>query len=828
MNKYRLSQIASLFGVDCINSNQEIEVLLTDSRNLNFPSSTLFFALITDKGNGHNYVYDLLKKGVRAFFVSQTIPEEWKSEYPEATFIMVADTLEALHRVAAWKRSLLAMTVIGITGSNGKTILKELLYQLLKDKYRVGRSPKSYNSSVGVPLSMWTIDEKDQWAMIEAGISKPHEMERLHRIIQPNWGVITHLGEAHQENFGTFEEKTIEKLKLFVGCEKVFAPYDETLIRETLESLRLPSSDTLFWSKHNKSCDLYISSITYYSTYSEVILILKGREMKVHLPFLDEGTLHSCFMAMLILSEIDLELALNPQIYEELSPISMRLEVLEGRSNTLVINDTYSSDYDSLKIALDFMRRRNSDHFPTALILSDMQDSSASPDELYHRVAELVNQYQLDKIILVGDELGRYRHLFKGVAVTHCSHINELSESYLLSYLQGHIILLKGARVAQFEKVVERLKLQTHQTILHVNLSRLAHNLNQHRALLPPLTKITCMIKADGYGLGAYEVAKTLQRQGVDYLAVAVVDEGQELRARGIHTPIIVMNPEVSAFEQLIKHDLQPEIYSLSLLRKFATKAGEMNRRGYPIHLKWDTGMHRLGLSQKDIPELMNILQDNPVVQVASIFTHLAAADDPCEDEFTRGQLLKLDAIYEELTSKIGYRFIKHALNTAGILRFPNYPCDMVRLGIGLYGFSPIAHKDFGLEPVAELQTVVLQIQDIGAGETVGYSRRGRVTRPSRIGIIPIGYADGISRQLGNGRARFRAADGTLVPTIGNICMDTTMIDLTDAPSVEEGSFVTIFGDNLSLTSLSDASSTIPYETMAGLSHRIVRKYFSE
>lgn len=827
MNKYSLSEIASLFDVDDVNSNQDIEVLLTDSRNLSFPSSSLFFALVTDKGNGHHYIYDLLKKGVKAFVVSEALPHEWREEFPEATFIEVADTLEALHRVAAWKRDKLPMKVMGITGSNGKTILKELLYQLLKSKYRVGRSPKSFNSSIGVPLSLWTIDEKDEWAMIEAGISKPHEMERLQRTIRPDWGVITHLGEAHQENFNSLEEKTQEKLKLFSGCEKIFAPFDETLIREGLEKLSL-THKTFFWSQSHRDVDLYISSIRYHSNYSEVALTLKGKELVVHFPFLDEGTLHSCFMAMLILSEMDLELALNPQIYEELTPISMRLEVVEGQANTLMINDTYSSDYDSLKIALDFMRRRNSDHFPTALILSDMQDSSSSLEELYQRVADLVNQYRLDKIILVGSELRQYQHLFEGVEVTHYSKIDQLSESYLLSYLRGHIILLKGARVAQFEKIVERLKLQTHQTILHVNLSRLAHNLNQHRALLPPETKITCMIKADGYGLGAYEVAKTLQRQGVDFLAVAVVDEGKELRRKGIHTPILVMNPELSAFEQLIKQDLQPEIYSLSLLKAFVAKAREMDCKEYPIHLKWDTGMHRLGMTKKDIPELLTILKSENVVRVASIFTHLAAADDTSEDEFTKSQLNKLDEIYDELSKGIGYRFIKHALNTAGILRFPSYPSDMVRLGIGLYGFSPIANQDFGLEPVAELQTVILQIQEIEAGETVGYSRRGKVTRPSRIGIIPIGYADGISRQLGNGRARFKAADGTLVPTIGNICMDTTMIDLTDAPTVEEGSFVTIFGDDLSLTQLSDASSTIPYETMAGLSHRIVRKYFSE
>lgn len=827
MSKFSLQDIASAMGDGQVKKDQEIEILLTDSRTLSFPNRTLFFALVTEKGDGHRYIEDLLEKGVRAFVISQPIHQNWSEKYPDATFIRVENTLEALHRLAAWRRVKMSIPVIGITGSNGKTTLKELLYQLLQDHYRVGRSPKSYNSSIGVPLSIWSIENSDQLAIIEAGISKMNEMEVLERIIKPNWGVLTHIGEAHQENFSDLRSKLKEKLKLFKHCEKIFAPYDNPLIREEIELSEFDGK-CYYWSKENPEADLFVESIDYHAHYSEVKLILKGEKMKVDFPFLDEGSLQCSFLAMLVLSELRPDLAHNPMLYQHLAPISMRLEVVEGQANTLIINDTYSSDYDSLKIALDFMNRRNSEKHPSALILSDMKESSRLPDQLYTRVADLVNLYQLDQVFLVGSELQRFKSLFSADEVYCFSHSDELNEQLLLSKLRGHIILLKGARVAKFESIVELLRLQTHQTILNVNLSRLSHNLNQHRAMLPKGTKAICMIKADGYGLGAYEVAKTLQRNGVDYLAVAVVDEGKELRKKGIHTPIIVMNPEISAFQQLIKHDLQPEIYSISLLKSFVDKAREMKCHALPIHLKWDTGMHRLGMQLSDIPELLTILQNETSVKVASIFTHLAAADDPSEDEFTWGQLHKLDMIYEKLSKGLGYPFYKHALNTAGILRFSQYSSDMARIGIGLYGFSPIAHQDYGLEPVAELKTIILQIQEIEAGETVGYSRKGVVDRPSRIGIIPIGYADGISRLLGNGRAHFRVADGTLVPTIGNICMDTTMIDLTDAPSIDEGSSVTIFGFDLPLSELSEASNTITYEVLSRLSNRIVRNYYSE
>lgn len=827
MGKMSISEIASILGIKNIEADIDITILLTDSRSLSFPRQSLFFALVTSKGDGHLYIDELLQKGVRAFVISKAIKASWQMHYSDAVFIRVDDTAEALCKVASEKRKKLNIPVIAVTGSNGKTTFKELLYQLLSPYRKVGRSPKSYNSSIGVPLSIWGIEPDDSLAIIEAGISQPGEMKRLESVIRPDWGVFTHLGEAHQENFESLSEKAREKLTLFSGCKKLFAPYDDTLLRTEIARAGL-NDRTIYWSKENQKADLYVSSVDYYSDDAHISLTLKGSRMEINLPFLDEGSIQCSYLALLVMSEIMPSKAYDPDIYASLTPISMRLEVVEGQRGALLINDTYSSDYDSLKMALDFMKRRNTDHQPTALILSDMKESSKDPNSLYTRVAELVNLYRPDKLILVGEELKGYLGLFDAPKIMTSDHTDELTETMLLNELEGHIVLLKGARVAKFEKIVERMRRQTHQTILNVNLTRLAHNLNQLRSFLPPTTKTICMIKADGYGLGAFEVAKTLQRNNVDYLAVAVVDEGIELRERGIHTPIIVMNPEVSTFHQLIKFELQPEIYSLSLLRQFVAKSKELKCNAIPIHLKFDTGMHRLGMDEGDISELLDILHNEKSVKVASIFTHLAAADDPSEDEYTRKQMNALDQIFTCLERGLGYSIMKHALNTAGILRFSDYFSDPVRIGIGLYGVSPILNRDFGLEPVAELRTIILQIREIGAGETVGYGRKGHVNRPSRIGVIPIGYADGLSRLLGNGRAHFRVADGTLVPTIGNICMDISMIDLTDAPSVEEGSSVVLFGPDLPLENIAQAGDTIPYEILARLSNRIVRRYFSE
>lgn len=820
---FRLSSIAEILNLP-IATDQTIECFLTDSRSLTFPERTLFFAIVTEKGDGHRYIRELYDRGVRAFVISDKDLRE--GEYPEATFLRVSNTVNALQKIATTHRNVLRMPVIGVTGSNGKTTLKELLYQLLQHRYDVGRSPKSYNSSIGVPLSILGIAPTCDLAIIEAGISQPHEMRVLEPIIHPTIGVLTNIGEAHSEHFRDLKEKAMEKLKLFRHAKILITSADSSIIREAIHESGL-SSRIVTWSRKDRTADLYIHELVYSPTQTEVHAVIRGEEIRVTVPFLDEGSLENIFLSLLILSEVAPEVMRDEATFSSLEQISMRLEVLEGESGMLLLNDTYSADIDSLRIALDYMGRRNAEHRQTAVVISEFRDSTRDPRDLYLRVGQLLRQYAPHHIIAIGNGIAAYTELI-GEEVTYFSSSDDFLRSNPREWLSDHFVLLKGARAAHFETIVNALLKRVHQTILDVNLSSMAHNLNLHRALLPKGMKIVAMIKAFGYGVGSYEIAKLLEQQGIDYIAAALTDEGKELREKGIHAPIIIMNPEPGAFGQMIEHGLEPNIFSSTILRQFISTIEGQGISGYPIHLKWDTGMHRIGFEEEDVDQVLSIIHRSSAVRVASIFTHLSVADDPREDDYTTMQLHTLDRIETRLKEELPYPFLKHALNTSGIMRFPGYHSDMARLGIGLYGLTPLGQNDLGLIPVAALRTILLQVRDLPAGATVGYGRRGQLTRPSRIGVIPIGYADGIPRMLGNGRITFRTEDGTLVPTCGNVCMDTIMLDLTDAPNAVEGSEITIFDATLPITRLSDACNTIHYEILSGLSSRIARRYFSE
>ncbi len=817
-----LSEIASLLGTDCTDS-RDIQYLLTDSRSLTFPEATLFFALVTERGNGHTYIPTLYESGVRAFVVSQDIPNDI---FPEATFIKVKDTLMALQEVAAHHRAMLSYPILSITGSNGKTTLKELLYQLLSTCHSIGRSPRSYNSQIGVPLSLWSLPATLDLGIIEAGISQIGEMNRLEKIIAPTYGAITNIGEAHQLHFNSLQEKAREKLSLFRHCKLIFAPYDDPIIRETIEEMGL-TKNTKFWSRECKDATLFVESTTDDVNGTTITLLLDGEKKELRLPFLDKGSIDDCLLALLITKHLFPETVEDLSPFAHLTPISMRLEVLEGKAGTLLINDTYNSDYDSLSIALDFQKRRNNDAQPTALILAQIEDSTEEPRQLLQRVSQLINRYHLNKLYLVGADLQAYLSLFPTLTQWFPTSV-ELDKGLPIDTLSGYNILFKGGSNAHFDKVIENWRQQTHQTILSINLTSLAHNFQTLKAQLPPHTETISMIKANGYGAGAYEVARTLERAGTDYLAVAVADEGKELRKKGITLPIIVMNPELSNLRTIISYHLQPEIYSFELLQQYEKTAMAYSDHVLPIHLKWNTGMNRLGFAPTQVQEVAKRLGASTTLRVASIFTHLAVADDPSEDAFTLRQLETLDQIHRELSTALNYTPKKHALNTAGAIRFPRYQSDIIRLGIGLYGISPLSKDQLGLEPIATLTTQILQIQDLRQGDTIGYGRRGKADRPSRIAIIPIGYADGLPRLLGNGHITFQLPDGSLVPTIGNICMDTLMLDVTDAPSATTGTEVTIFSDKLPITRLSDVCQTIPYETLSRLSSRIARHYFTE
>lgn len=824
MNAYPLSSIATMLGTRFSHPTDPlIDILLTDSRSLTYPERTLFFAIVTHKGNGHDYIDELYAKGVRSFVVSQG---PYGAKYPEAIFIEVPCALKALQEIATAHRATLQMPIIGITGSNGKTTLKEILYQLLHTRMKVGRSPKSYNSAIGVPLSLWNIEQTDDIALIEAGISQPNEMIILEKMISPTLGIITNIGEAHQENFPSLQQKCLEKLQLFVHSKKIFYCADDKLITEGLEALGL-SPKAIGWSRHDDSAPVFVHSIERQSSHTRLRLSILGRTETYRVPYTDEGSIHDVLLAITLLSDLCPEVLSDKEIFAYLEPISMRLEVIEGDDEMMLINDTYNSDFDSFGIALDYMTRRNTEAKPTVLIVSDIHESGTPPDKLYSRMAGLIARHKVSEVYTIGEELQEYSKLF--TVPTSCYRTTDEFVSTLpRTELKGKVVLIKGARTARFEKIVRALEKRTHQTILDVNLSNLTHNFNYYKSRLPQGTRIVCMVKAFGYGVGSYEIARTLQDQRCDYLAVAVVDEGKALREKGISMPIMVMNPERSAFARLIENRLQPEIYSMSLLEDFVKVADALGDHHYPIHLKWDTGMHRMGLNADQVDSLLELLRRTSSVRIASIFTHLAVADDRNEDEFTLQQLSKLQDVSRHLSEALPYPFYTHALNTAGITRFADHAMDMVRLGIGLYGISPIQGEAEGLRPVAGLRTVILQVQDVPAGDTIGYGRRGKVDRPSRIAIIPIGYADGIDRSLGNGNIAFRTADGTLVPTIGNICMDTLMLDVTDAPLAKEGTEVTVFDETLPIERLSDTIGTIPYEILSRLSPRVARRYFNE
>lgn len=745
-----------------------IDHLLTDSRSLCFPESTLFFAIKTPHGDGHTYIPDLYSRGVRAFVV-QDLPDR-AAMAPDSVYLQVENTLTALQRLAERKRETYDIPVIGITGSNGKTTVKEWLYQMLSPDMTVTRSPRSYNSQIGVPLSVWGLWEKSQIGIFEAGISQPGEMEALERIIQPTIGVFTGLGTAHQENFQSMEQKRQEKMKLFANCQTVFMP---TPGLTALEADR----------------DLCRQVCRYLGMADQVI----------------------------------------EQRLARLEPIAMRLEVKQGRHNCMIINDTYNSDMNSLGIALDFMNRRpdRADR-QRVLILSDIQQSGIPPTQLYQHVAGYLHTHGIEHLIGIGPAISANADQFTNVA-THCRFYPD-TDTYLQSpdfaTLRDSIVLIKGARQFHFEQITQALEQKVHETTLQVDLNAIVDNLNYYRTFLDPQTRIVCMVKADAYGAGAIEVSKTLQSQTqVGYLAVAVADEGAQLRSAGITKPIMVMNPQTTSFDTLFEYHLEPEVYSFRLLDALIQAAEHAGITGMPIHIKLDTGMHRLGFDpQTDMPQLIDRLQHQTALVPRSVFSHFVGSDSDSFDPFSAEQYRRYLFGADTLQAAFPHHILRHMDNTAGIEHFPQRQMDMVRLGLGLYGINP--RDNSIINNVTTLQTTILQIHDVKANETVGYSRRGQLTRDSRIAAIPIGYADGWNRHLGN-RNAYALVHGQPAPYVGNICMDVCMIDVTDIPC-HEGDPVILFGRDLPPTILSEAVDTIPYEILTSVSHRVKRVYYQE
>jgi len=766
----------------------QIHWLLTDSRSLASPEDTLFFALVTQQGDGHRYVEQLYQRGVRAFVV-QRQPVEL---HDDAVYYLVSDTLEALQRIAGAHRAQFDIPIVGIAGSNGKTTVKEWLFQMLSPDRVVTRSPRSYNSQVGVPLSVWNLAPDSEIGIFEAAISEPGEMRALENIIRPTIGVFTCLGDAHQENFRSMEQKCKEKLLLFRNAQVLVYPKGNPVVERCVEEMEF-----------------------------------KGRLMPVDteegmLPLDIDKKLCSAVCRLLGVGEVDIQRRVI-----SLEPIAMRLEVKEGRNGCTLINDSYNNDFASLDIALDFMNRRpNEETRNHTLILSDIQQTGIDGDVLYERVARLVQSRGVTCFIGVGMELCRHESKFAmpGLERYFFPTTESLLKSTVFTELSNQVILVKGARSFHFENLVDYLEQRVHETILEVDMNALVANLNYYRSFMKPETRMVCMVKAGAYGAGSLEVSRVLQDHKVDYLAVAVADEGVELRNAGISTGIMIMNPEMTSFRSLFRYNLEPEVYSFRLLRALIEAADREGVTGFPVHIKLDTGMHRLGFDpEKDMTELVNILKHQHAVLPRSIFSHFVGSDSDDFDNFSARQYeLFLKGARALQEAYPDHHILRHICNSAGIEHFPERHMDMVRLGLGLYGIN--SRNNQVINNVSTLKTTILQIHDVPAGETVGYSRKGKLTRDSRIAALPIGYADGLDRHLGNGNA-YCLVNGQKAPYVGNICMDVCMIDVTDIPC-KEGDTAIIFGDDLPVTLLSDVTGTIPYEMLTSVSGRVKRVYY--
>lgn len=789
---YTVKSIAQMLGVKLQDkADGPVRWLLTDSRSLSSPEDTLFFALVTARGDGHRYISQLYQRGVRAFVVS-TLPE---GDFADAVFITVENTLVALQRVAAEHRRRFNTPVVGITGSNGKTMVKEWLYQMLSPDHVVTRSPRSYNSQIGVPLSVWNLNEDTEIGIFEAAISQPGEMQRLADIVRPTVGVFTGLGDAHQENFTSYKQKCLEKMLLFQEAEALVYP------------------------KGNRVVDICIHEIGF-----------RGKLIPVTMPEdaspwdLDKELCAAtcCYLGM--------ETAVAQERKLALEPIPMRLEVMGGRDGCTLINDSYNNDPDSLRIALDFMNRRPDEKKRRrTLILSDMQQTGIPDDILYRQVATMVREHGINTFIGVGEGLCHNAVEFMRESKAKCHFFPDTADllsSQAFQQLQDEVVLIKGARSFCFEDLVSQLEEQVHETILEVDLNAIVANLNYYRSMMRPGVRMVCMVKADAYGAGSVEVSRILQDNGVDYLAVAVADEGMQLRQAGISTGIMIMNPEMTSFRTLFRYNLEPEVYSFRLLEALIHAAEREGIKGFPVHIKLDTGMHRLGFDPlKDMSRLAERLQSQSAVLPRSIFSHFVGSDSDDFDAFSKRQFELFtrgaDALQEAYPH---HTILRHICNSAAIEHFPERHLDMVRLGLGLYGIN--SRNNEMLNNVSTLKTTILQIHDVPKEETVGYSRKGHLTRDSRIAVLPIGYADGLDRLLGNGHA-YCLVNGQHAPYVGNICMDVCMIDVTGIPC-REGDTVVIFGRALPVTVLSDVTGTIPYEILTSVSNRVKRVYFKE
>lgn len=833
--KYSIQEIAEMMGVRHAQLNEpdaDVSQLLTDSRSLVLPSETLFFALPTahDSG-GQRYIDELYAHGVRNFVV-ETLDGVSDQVLLHSNILHVNDVLDALQELATQHRLQHDIPIIGITGTRGKTTVKEWLYQLLCDDYHIVRSPRSFNSQIGVPLSLWEIDDDTTLAIIEAGISRPGEMARLHSMIRPTMGVVTNIAPEPEDEFGDdMDTKAAEKAKILYNCQSIVYRADDQGVRSAIKPLLDLIDDTpidiIAWSKVDKSQELYVKQVDTQLGKSEITYVYEGEEHLLTIYMTDAMDVNNAVTCLAVL----LHLGLNPKVIAQrmrlLTPVGTRINVIEGVNECTIITDEYPNDFVTLTPAINFMMRRAGNRRST-VILSDLNPEAVEPTVLYSRVRSLLRAKGINRFIGIGPEMCQHQQLFDTLPE---AHFFESTAQFLSQMAQGDFedetVLVKGRNEFDFTQILDMLEAKQHQTVEEIDLNALAHNFKFYKSLIKPTTATIAMVKASGYGTGSYEVAKTLQDRGADYLAVAVQDEGVQLRKAGITMPIIVLNPLVINYKSLFALRLEPEVYSMDMCRQLI-KEGARYQTGspLPIHIKVDTGMHRLGFIHEQLPELVELLQGQDIVHPSSVFSHLSSADVPAEDDYTKQQFEQFERSAAFLRQHYP-ELPRHILNSCGIVRFPEHQMEMVRIGIGMYGVRTLDdHSEDALQPVATLQSVIISIKQWPAGTTIGYGRKGALTRDSRIATVPIGYADGLDRHYGNGAISMWAG-GKRCPTVGNVCMDAVMIDVTDT-DVQVGDHVEVFGRHIPIDELARARGTIGYEVLTSVSPRVKRVYYRE
>ncbi len=822
MAEYCTEEIASACGGKLYKSGPEqpVKNIITDSRKFSFPGDSIFVALKGERNDGHNYLEDLYRHHVRNYLV-EYLPEEIQ-RFEGSSFIVVPDTLRALQKMAAMHRGSFGLPVIAITGSNGKTILKEWLFQLLSHDKVIVRSPKSYNSQIGVPLSVWQIESYHELAIFEAGISRPGEMAYLEPVIKPDIGILTNIGPAHQENFTDFETKLAEKMQLFKNCRSLLYCRDHRIIDDFVRNSGISEGKRIFsWSRSEKA-DLRVKKISIFEGVTKISASFRGEDNLVTIPFADRASAENAIHAWAAMLMLGYEHDYIEKNMKELAPVAMRLEQKQGINNCTVINDSYNSDPVSLGIAMDFLTRQTAQP-EKMVILSDMFETGRRSSELYRDIGEILTREKTGSLVGIGSEIRQIEPFFSG-RVEFYDSTEDFARAFDPYKFQNTAILVKGSRRYGFERISNLLEEKTHATVLEINLGNLIRNFNYFKSLLYPRTMVMAVVKAFSYGSGGYQIASALAHNHVDYLAVAFTDEGVELRKKGISVPVMVMNPDLSECGRMVEHSLEPEIFSLGGLDLFIDRMRETGIKNYPVHLKLDTGMNRLGFTVRDISALTKRITRCDTIRVVSVFSHLAAADDPSQDDFTREQIRLFRKLAASVKEALGYPVITHILNSAGIERFPEAGFDMVRLGIGLYGISVLDNNK--LANVSTFRSVISQVKEVPAGNTIGYSRAYKATDNMRVAVVPVGYADGLDRRLGNGTGRM-VVNGVKVPIVGNICMDMCMVDITGTDA-GEGDQITVFGDDNSIDDLAGLLSTIPYEIFVKISARVRRIYVQE